>query len=114
MILYEDILAVLDEVDQLVKSSRVTGCQHAENLCEYRKELAKTMLRLKASGMAVSIAKDVARGEPRIAEMKRAELASEALHRADLEAIQAKKLRVRIMQAELDKEWGNPRVGEGQ
>lgn len=113
VILYSDIMAVMDEVDAFIQASRQSGAQRAQNESDYRRELAVELLKLKADGMPVGLAKDIVRGIPAIAELKRAELASEAIYRADLEAAQAKKLRARIMQDEYNREWNYPRIGEG-
>ena len=113
VILYSDIMAVMDEVDAFIQASRQSGAQRAQNESDYRRELAVELLKLKADGMPVGLAKDIVRGIPAIAELKRVELASEAIYRADLEAAQAKKLRARIMQDEYNREWNYPRIGEG-
>lgn len=83
------------------------GKKYAENYRNYRILLAKELLRLKADGMPVTIAYDIARGEEKVANAKYGELCSEAVYRANLEAIQATKLQLKILENQYDKEFFN-------
>lgn len=90
-----------------VKSLIQTGKDYAKAYTDYRVALAKELVRLKDDGMAVTIAYDVARGKPEIAKLKFNEIANEAIYKANLESINAVKLQIKIIQNQIDKEWGN-------
>lgn len=90
-----------------IKSLVNTGKDYAKAYTDYRVALAKELVRLKDDGMAVTIAYDVARGKPEIAKLKFNEIANEAIYKANLESINAVKLQIKIIQNQIDKEWGN-------
>lgn len=90
-----------------IKSLIKTGKDYAKAYTDYRVALAKELVRLKDDGMAVTIAYDVARGKPEIAKLKFNEIANEAVYKANLEAINSTKLQIKIIQNQIDKEWGN-------
>lgn len=90
-----------------IKSLIQTGKDYAKAYTDYRVALAKELIRLKDDGMAVTIAYDVARGKPEIAKLKFNEIANEAVYKANLESINAVKLQIKIIQNQIDKEWGN-------
>ena len=90
-----------------IKSLIKTGKDYAKAYTDYRIALAKELVRLKDDGMAATIAYDVARGKPEIAKLKFNEIANEAVYKANLEAINSTKLQIKIIQNQIDKEWGN-------
>ena len=90
-----------------IKSLIKTGKDYAKAYTDYRIALPKELVRLKDDGMAVTIAYDVARGKPEIAKLKFNEIANEAVYKANLESINAVKLQIKIIQNQIDKEWGN-------
>lgn len=90
-----------------IKSLIKTGKDYAKAYTDYRVALAKELIRLKDDGMAVTIAYDVARGKPEIAKLKFNEIANEAVYKANLESINVVKLQIKIIQNQIDKEWGN-------
>ena len=90
-----------------IKSLIQTGKDYAKAYTDYRIALAKELVRLKDDGMAVTIAYDVARGKPEIARLKFKEISSEAIYKANQESINALKLQIKIIQEQINKEWGN-------
>ncbi len=57
--------------------------------------------------MPVTIIGDICRGDEQIADMKCARDSSQAMHDASRELINALKLRIRVLQSSIDKEWAN-------
>ena len=107
MDLVNELNNLINKLDISVKSLRKTGSDYAKAYTEYRVALAKELVRLKDDGMAVTIAYDVARGKPEIAKLKFKEISSEAIYKANQESINALKLQIKIIQNQIDKEWGN-------
>lgn len=94
-------------LDNSIKSVRNTGTEYARAYKEYRIALAKRLLELKKEGYAITLAGDIARGDPEIAQLKFKELSTEAIYKANLESINALKLEIKIIQGQIDKEWGS-------
>ncbi len=107
MDLYELLQDKLNKLEVTLKNIRKTSKDYAEAYTNYRIELAKELVRLKDSGMAVTLAYDVARGKQEIAKLKYKEICNEAIYKANLEAINSIKLEIRIIQNQIDKEYGN-------
>ena len=107
MDLTNELNNLIKKLDISVKSLRNTGSDYAKAYTDYRVALAKELVRLKDDGMAVTIAYDVARGKPEIAKLKFNEIASEAIYKANQEAINSTKLQIKIIQNQIDKEYSS-------
>ena len=90
-----------------IKSLIKTGKDYAKAYTDYRVALAKELMILKEEGYAITLAGDIARGKPEIARLKFKEISSEAIYKANQEAINSTKLQIKIIQNQIDKEWGN-------
>ena len=97
----------IKQLDQAVKMLRKTGSDYAKAYKDYRVALAKELLILKNDGYAITLAGDIARGKPEIAHYKFLEISNEAIYKANLESINALKIEIKILQGQIDKEWGN-------
>lgn len=81
------------------------GEEYALAECEYRAELSKRMLERKTEGVAATILSDVCRGEPDIANLKFQRDCAEAKYKAALEAVNVYKLKIKSVEAQIDREW---------
>ena len=97
----------LKELEVSIKSLRKTGTEYAKAYTDYRVALAKELVRLKNEGYAITLAGDIARGEPEIAKLKFKEISTEAIYKANLESINAIKLTLKIIDGQIDREWVN-------
>ena len=93
-------------LDNSIKMLRKTGSEYAKAYTDYRVALAKELLLLKNDGFAITLAGDIARGKPEIAHLKFEEISKEAIYRANLESINALKLEIKIIQEQINKEYG--------
>lgn len=107
MDLVNELNSLSNKLSLSIKSLIKTGKDYAKAYTDYRVALAKELVRLKDDGMAVTIAYDVARGKPEIAKLKFNEIATEAVYKANLEAINSTKLQIKIIQNQIDKEYSS-------
>lgn len=107
MDLLEQINNVCSELDMAVRSLRQTGKDYAEAYTNYRMELAKELIKLKDEGYAITLAGDIARGKREIAMLKLKEITSEAIYKANLESINVNKLRAKLLDNQLSREWSS-------
>lgn len=105
MDLWDELEALHAEMLELVDKLRVTGCQYAENEARYRMELRKEILEERSNGTPVTVIGDICRGREDIARMKQSRDCSEALYKAAQEAINVDKLRTRVLEAQMDREY---------
>lgn len=97
----------IKDLDVAIKSLRKTGSDYAKAYTDYRVALAKELMKLKDEGYAITLAGDIARGKPEIARLKFNEISKEAIYKANLESINATKLAIKIIQEQINKEYGN-------
>lgn len=106
MDLYTNLNNLLEQLQTSVKSLRTTATEYAEAYKNYRVLLAKELVRLKDSGMAITLASDVARGNEEIANAKMVEIKKEAIYKANMESINAIKLQIKIVENQITREIG--------
>lgn len=106
MDLYLTLSNKLEDLEKAVKSLRITATEYAEAYKNYRVLLAKKLVELKADGMAITLASDIARGDEEIATAKMVEIKKEAVYKANMESINAIKLEIKILENQITREIG--------
>lgn len=106
MDLYNELQEKCRLLDNSIKMLRKTGSDYAKAYTDYRKELAKELIKLKDEGYAITLAGDIARGKPEIAHLKFMEISTEAIYKANMESINVLKLEIKILQEQINKEYG--------
>lgn len=113
-----DLYAELDELtDQLMaalETCRTAGCQLAENEAEYRKALRIEELDARERKVPVTIISDLCRGKEEIADLRQRRDCSEAIYKASFEALQVYKLRIRMVNEEINRVWTSGGIGDNQ
>ena len=107
MDLTNELNNLISKLDVSVKSLRKTGSEYAKAYTDYRVALAKELMILKEEGYAITLAGDIARGKPEIAKLKFKEISTEAIYKANQEAINSTKLQIKIIQEQLNKEYSS-------
>lgn len=105
----QDLLREIEEkfehaygmVDDLLES----GCQLASNERDYRVALRARKLHYRSQGMAVGLIDDASKGDEDIAELRFKRDCSEAVYKACSESINLDKLRIRVLDKQVDREW---------
>lgn len=105
MDLYNELQEKCRLLDNSIKMLRKTGSDYAKAYTDYRKELAKELVKLKDEGYAITLAGDIARGKPEIAHLKFMEISTEAIYKANMESINVLKLEIKILQEQINKEY---------
>ena len=92
-------------LDKTVYSLVEKGKAYAQTEHDYKVALSKRILAHRAEGMPVSIISDICRGEPEIADLRLKKDIAEVQYKATTEAIQNYKLQIRILDAQIEREW---------
>ena len=109
MDLYEEITRLVNELDVSVKHLRKSGTERAETERKYKICLRQEALKLREEGMAVTLIDKIIYGVPEVANLRFDRDVKEAVYQANLEAINSTKLKLRILENQYDKEWGQAR-----
>lgn len=96
---YKDLLDVSPEL--LTKHGR----EFAEARKAYQVALAEKELELRADGMPAVMCQDLARGDDHVANLRMAKDCAEAVYKAAQESINIYKLNIRILEAQIDREF---------
>lgn len=107
MDLYEEITRLISELDISVRQLRKSGTERAEAERRYKICLKKEALKLKSEGMAVTLINQIVYGIQEVADLRFERDVKETVYQANLEAINSTKLKLRILENQLNREWGN-------
>ena len=107
MDLYNELQRKIEELNISIKSLRTTGTEFAEAERDYKIKLREEALKLRAEkGMAVTLINQVVYGVPEVASKRFNRDVKQAIYQANLEAINSIKLQIRVIEAQLQREWG--------
>ena len=83
------------------------GKELAETERDYKITLRQEALKLRAEkGMPVTLIQQVVYGIPEVAEKRFKRDVAEAIYQANQEAINSTKLQIRVIEGQLNREWG--------
>lgn len=105
MELIQEIGAKSSLLDAAVKQLGVRGKAYAQAEREYKVALAKRIMQEREKGTPVTIISDVCRGDSEIARLRFERDCAEVVYKSAMEAIQSIKLQIRILDAQIEREW---------
>ncbi len=105
MMLIDEIQNKVDLLTQSIKSLKTTSQKYAEAEKDYKVLLRQEALKLKTDGMAIGMISLTVYGIPDVALARMKRDIAEATYKANLEAIQAYKLELRLMDSQAQREW---------
>ena len=106
--LYNELESKIKDLNVSIKKLRETGTDFAEAERDYKITLRNEALKLRAEkGMPVTLIQQVVYGVPEVAEKRFTRDVKEAIYQANQEAINSIKLQIRVIEGQLQREWGN-------
>lgn len=112
MDLYEEIQRLMLELTASIKKLRTNGAKLAEAERDYKVILRQEALRLRAGDMPVTLINSIIYGVPEVAEKRFNRDVEQANYDANKEHINVTKLKLRLLEAQLSREWGAAGKGE--
>lgn len=112
MELYEELESLTKQLDVSIKSLRKTGGEYAKAERDYKVLLRQECLRLRDEGMAIGMIDKTCYGIPSVAEARFRRDVAESVYRANQEAINSIKLRMRLIESQIQREWSVAGKGE--
>lgn len=110
--LYEEIQRLMAELTASIRKLRDNGAKLAEAERDYKITLRTEALRLRAGDMPVTLINQVIYGVPKVAELRLKRDIEQANYEANKEHINVTKLKLRILEAQLSREWGHAGKGD--
>lgn len=111
--LYEEIQHLMVELTASIRKLRDNGVKLAEAERDYKITLRTEALRLRAGdNMPVTLINQVIYGVPKVAELRLKRDIEQANYEANKEHINICKLKLRILENQLSREWNNAGKGD--
>jgi hypothetical protein len=110
--LYEEITKLMQELTASIKKLRNNGAKLAEAERDYKLTLRQEALRLRAGDMPVTLINNIIYGVPEVAAKRFKRDVEQANYDANKEHINITKLKLRILEAQLAREWGQAGKGD--
>lgn len=107
MDLYQEIQRLMNELTASINKLRANGVALAEAERDYKITLSTQALRLRAGDMPVTLINQVIYGQQEVAELRLRRDIAQANYEANREHINITKLKLRIVESQLEREWGN-------
>ena len=92
-------------LDTAVKQLGVRGKAYAQAERDYKVALAQKILWEREKGTPVTIISDICKGDSEIARLRFERDCAEVVYKSAMEAIQSFKLQIRILDAQIEREW---------
>lgn len=103
--LVNELAAKTALLDTAIRKLGTRGSAYAEAERDYRCALAKQILAERDKGTPVTIIGDVCKGNKEISTLRFKRDCAEVMYKSALEAINSYKLQIRIMDAQIEREW---------
>ena len=105
--LMEELRSLSAELDESIKRLRRNGIKAAETERDYKMLLREECLKLRDDGMAIGLIDKTCYGIPSVAEKRFERDVAQATYKANQEHINIKKLQLRIVEGQINREWNN-------
>ena len=102
----------MDELTRSIKVLKNNGQKLAEAERDYKIILRQEALKLRANDMPVTLINQIVYGIPEVADKRLQRDVAEATYTANQEHINVTKLKLRILENQLSREWGNAGKGD--
>ena len=109
--LYSEIQQKRRELDVCIKELRKSGTAYAEAERIYKIKLREWCLKLRSQDMPIGLIDKTCYGIPEVADLRFKRDVAETVYKANLEAINSCKLQLRLIEAQLNREWSTPQAG---
>lgn len=104
--LYQERLVKQKQLDASVRMLRKSGTEYAQAEKDYKILLRQECLKLRDEGMAIGMIDKTCYGVPAVAEARFKRDVAESVYKANQEAINTYKLELRLIEAQISREWG--------
>lgn len=110
--LYEDILKLMNELTSSIKVLKSNGQELAEAERDYKITLRTEALKLRADNTPVTLINQIIYGVPAVADLRLKRDIAQAKYEANKEHINITKLKLRVLENQLAREWGSAGRGD--
>ena len=106
MELYMELQVKTRQLEASIKLLRQNGTAYAQAERDYKILLRQECLKLRDEGMAIGMINMTAYGIPSVAEARFKRDVAESVYKANQEAINSIKLQLRLIEGQIQRDWG--------
>lgn len=106
MDLVNELQTKINQLEVSIKQLRVNGTNYAQAEKDYKILLRQECLKLRDEGMAIGMIDKTCYGIPSVAEARFKRDVAEAVYKANQEAINSIKLQMRLLESQIQREYG--------
>ena len=103
--LYLDLRHKTKQLEWSIKELRANGTAYAQAERDYKVLLRQEVLKMRDEGLAVGVIDKTCHGVPEVADARFKRDVAEATYKANVEAINALKLQMRLLEAQIQREY---------
>jgi hypothetical protein len=103
--LINEMLAKTNQMTGVITELKKRGRKMAETEADYRSALAQKILQLRAEGFPATIMSDVVRGDREVAKLRLVRDIAKTEYEVADEMLQVLKLQIRVLQAEVERDF---------
>lgn len=105
--LYNELQQKIKDLEVSIRQLRTSGTKYAEAERDYKVLLRQEVLKLRDEGTAIGVIDKICYGIPSVADARFKRDVSEVIYKANLEAINSIKLQMRLLENQIQREYGN-------
>ena len=107
MDLVNELEIKIRELEMSIRTLRASGTNYAQAERDYKVLLRQECLKLRDGGMPIGMIDKTCYGIPSVAEARFKRDVAEAMYKANQEAINTYKLKIKILENQIQREWSN-------
>lgn len=107
MNLYNELQKQVELLQKSLEKLKETGADYANAEKEYKVLLRQEVLKLRDKGEAIGVITLTCYGIPIVAEARFKRDCAEAIYKANQEAINTYKLKIKLLESQMQREWTN-------
>lgn len=109
--LWQEIEQKRKELNVCIRELRKSGTAYAQAERDYKVKLREWCLKLRSQDMPIGLIDKTCYGIPEVADLRFKRDVAETVWKANQEAVQSIKLQLRLIDAQLSREWSTPQAG---
>ena len=102
----EEIITIDRQLNEALSTFRQNGIKYCEAEREYQMAKSKEIMRLKSEGYPITLIPQSVKGLENVAELDFNRNVCEVVYKANQEAINIKKLQLRVKESEIERDYG--------
>lgn len=106
--LINEVFKLQEELKASIKKLKDNGVKLASAERDYKITLRTEALKLRDGGMAIGLIDLIIYGVPEVARLRFERDVADTIYKTNLEHINTTKLQLRVIENQIQREWGNP------